>query len=283
MQHLASEIDLNNYRNRFCVQKIVRLTYYNEMPDWKQMLHKHDDHCEIIYIESGRGEYIVDQALYSIKAGDIILINSGVAHRQRSDPETPLVSWNLAIQTRKADLLSVNQLLPSDVVPVFTAGTDEHIIRGLFHQLYSEALNKPAYYESSSLLYAELIRITVSRLSVLGKTKLTHRKHVLPEQVKRYIDEHYAEKLTLDDIADLFFVNKYHIVHVMKDAYGVSPIDYMVSRRIGEAQNLLNSTSLSIKEISETVGFTDKNHFTRTFKKRVGLSPLEYRNRYQFV
>ena len=55
LQHLASEIDLNFFKNRFGVHKIVRLTYYNEQPDWIQMLHKHDDHCEIIYIESGTG------------------------------------------------------------------------------------------------------------------------------------------------------------------------------------------------------------------------------------
>ncbi len=283
MQHLASEIDLNFFKNRFGVHKIVRLTYYNEQPDWIQMLHKHDDHCEIIYIESGTGKYIVDETLYPVKAGDIILINAGIGHLQRSDPESPLVSWNLAIRTSKTDSLQADQLLPPAAVPVFSAGKSEAAIRSFFHHLYNEAKQKPVYYEAASLLYAELIRITVARLSSAAKSLPARRKHLLPEQVKRYIDDHYTEKLTLDDIADTFFVNKYHIVHVMKEAYGVSPIDYMVARRIGEAQNLLNSTSMSVSEIAEAVGYSDKNYFTRTFKKRVGLSPLEYRNRYQFI
>ena len=69
----------------------------------------------------------------------------------------------------------------------------------------------------------------------------------------------------------------------MKQEYGVSPIDYMVSRRIGEAQNLLNTTSLSVAEIAEAVGYADKNYFARIFRKRAGISPIDFRNRYHKI
>ena len=283
MQHLANEIDLKLHSSRFRVHKIIRLAYIDKSQDWKILLHSHDDHCEIIYVESGKGEYTIDQKQYSIKAGDIILINSRVGHVQISDPDEPLISWNLAIQTCRTEWLSENQLIPNDVIPVLSSGNEEPLIKMLYHQLYFEGLHKPTGFEAAALLYAELIRLNACRMALANEEKLPRHRKALPEQIKGYIDDHYNEKITLDEIADHFFINKYHIIHMMKKEYGISPIDYLVSRRIGEAQNMLNTTPLSVAEIAASVGYPDKNYFARVFRKRVGMSPIEFRNRYQTI
>ena len=91
------------------------------------------------------------------------------------------------------------------------------------------------------------------------------------------MNEHYAEALTLSQISEKFFISASHLSHVFKRETGLSPIQYMMQRRIGEAQSLLVETSLTIQEIDERLGFTDSAHFSKMFKKCVGVTPKEYR------
>lgn len=95
--------------------------------------------------------------------------------------------------------------------------------------------------------------------------------------IEKYIDAHFKEDITLDKLSELTFLNKYHIVHAFKQYKGISPISYMIQKRIHEAKILLSTTNLQISEISYIVGFTSQSYFAQAFKKSVGISPLQYR------
>ena len=102
----------------------------------------------------------------------------------------------------------------------------------------------------------------------------------LINQITDYLNEHYAEALTLSQISEKFFISTSHLSHVFKNETGLSPIQYMMQRRIGEAQSLLVETSLTIQQIEERLGFTDSAHFSKMFKKCVGVTPKEYRKHF---
>jgi AraC-like DNA-binding protein/CheY-like chemotaxis protein len=99
----------------------------------------------------------------------------------------------------------------------------------------------------------------------------------LIEKVQAYIEENYARKIGLDDIAEAVGSSKYHVCRVFKQGTGTTIVDYLVARRIGKAKELLKDGSHSIKQISALVGYSDPNYFTWTFKKREGISPVGYR------
>lgn len=99
--------------------------------------------------------------------------------------------------------------------------------------------------------------------------------------VKAYMDEHYTQKLTLDDLEAQFFINKYYLLKIFKETYGMTISSYLISKRITRAKQLLRFTKLTIDEIGCEVGMDGAGYFSRMFKKAEGISPKEYRKQWQ--
>ncbi len=96
--------------------------------------------------------------------------------------------------------------------------------------------------------------------------------------IENYIDAHFKEEITLDKLSEVTFLNKYHIVHAFKNYKGISPINYMIKKRIDEAKVLLVTTNMQISEIAYIVGFASQSYFAQSFKKATGISPIQYRH-----
>ena len=97
-------------------------------------------------------------------------------------------------------------------------------------------------------------------------------------QAMAYIEEHYAEKLTLQGVADCCYVSQWHLSKLLNRHTGKSFYDILNTVRIRKAKELLLDPRLKIGEIGERVGYADTAHFARTFKKQEGMSANEYRN-----
>ena len=97
--------------------------------------------------------------------------------------------------------------------------------------------------------------------------------------VRQYIDNHFKENITLDMLAELSHVSKYHMVHVFTEEYGISPINYLISKRIEEGKQLLQRTDYSLSLIGRTLGFSSPSYFSQAFKKQVHCTPMEYRKK----
>jgi transcriptional regulator GlxA family with amidase domain len=99
-------------------------------------------------------------------------------------------------------------------------------------------------------------------------------------RVHDHIDRHYAEPLTLGELAALVRMSKFHLVRAFRAAYGETPIRYLTRRRIERAQDLLRSANLTVTEVCMLVGFSSLGSFSSTFSELVGESPVAYRNRW---
>ncbi|WP_202916293.1 helix-turn-helix transcriptional regulator [Paenibacillus mesophilus] len=101
----------------------------------------------------------------------------------------------------------------------------------------------------------------------------------LLEQALAYIDGHYTDAgLSSEGIADTLGVSRSYLSRYFKDQTGIPLMQYVDGIRMTKAKELLIRTDLKIKEIVEQVGLTDPNNFFRKFKKREGVTPLEYRS-----
>lgn len=96
-------------------------------------------------------------------------------------------------------------------------------------------------------------------------------------QSNSYIDHHYKENITLDQLAEKVSITKYYMVHAFKREYGVSPINYIINCRIKEGKRLLAETDLSLSQIAAILGFSSSSYFSQTFRNAEGTSPTEYR------
>lgn len=97
-------------------------------------------------------------------------------------------------------------------------------------------------------------------------------------QALAYMERNYAEKLTLQTVADCCYVSQWHLSKLLNRHAGKSFYDILNTLRINAAKKLLSDPSLKIGEISEKVGYADTAHFARTFRRLAGMSANEYRN-----
>lgn len=99
----------------------------------------------------------------------------------------------------------------------------------------------------------------------------------LATEVLQHLNLCFADELSLTELTNRFHVSTSHMIHMFKAQFGLPPIQYMVRRRIGEAQHLLRTTEDSAGDIAGRVGMINRNYFYRMFKRLVGVSPVRYR------
>ncbi|MBQ7850977.1 MAG: AraC family transcriptional regulator [Clostridia bacterium] len=127
----------------------------------------------------------------------------------------------------------------------------------------------------------ELLAALLSLLMQASWSPASQRRsassHSVISGVKAWLDQHYHEKVALDDLADRFFINKFYLTRLFKEQYGSSIVNYLLSLRISRAKELLRFTDLPMEEIGARCGIPDANYFSRAFRKVEGVSPSEYR------
>ena len=106
------------------------------------------------------------------------------------------------------------------------------------------------------------------------------RKRMELVEIKNYLDEHYTDKISLDDLAERFFINKFYLSKIFKETYGTTVNNYLISKRITRAKQLLRFTDMTVEEIGVAIGMGDANYFSRMFRKVEGSSPSEYRKQW---
>lgn len=99
--------------------------------------------------------------------------------------------------------------------------------------------------------------------------------------VRRYIDNHFKESLTLEQLAGLAHLNKYYLAHTFRREFGVSPINYLISRRIEESRFLLRETDHSLSLIAQMLGFSSLSYFSQCFRRVEGINPMQYRRQHR--
>lgn len=256
-------------------------SYYTVHP---RVLHKHDDFLEILFVRSGSGVYIIDEKRYAIREGDIILCNAGVLHDEDPSCSKELNTYNVAITNVHVKGLPENHLIAADFSPIFPAGECAETVSSLMSMIHSMLAGNPqtaaetCQYLTAALLSKLLLAIR-RHCDMSGDTVHT-RTDIIVAQVKNYINTHFDESFTLQDISESIRISPYHLSHVFKAQTGYSPMQYTLRRRLGEAQTLLISTKMSVTEISVAVGFGNPCHFNTMFSKHIGMSPSKYRDSY---
>ena len=103
----------------------------------------------------------------------------------------------------------------------------------------------------------------------------------LSEAAQAYIEEHSAEKFSLDEMAKSLFVNGSYLLRAFKRDTGMTLLCYHHRVRCAKAKKLLTETGMSVSGIGESVGFVSSSHFSHIFRKMEGCTPSEYRKQHQ--
>lgn len=101
------------------------------------------------------------------------------------------------------------------------------------------------------------------------------------QEIKEYLDRHYTERITLDHLADRFYINKFYLTRIFREQFGSSINNYLMQARVTHAKQLLRFTDKTIEAIGSECGIDDANYFSRMFRKVEGISPGEFRRMWQ--
>jgi AraC-like DNA-binding protein/mannose-6-phosphate isomerase-like protein (cupin superfamily) len=260
--------------------EIVRLTHNFNNPTWFYNFHRHNDQCEIIFVVDGKGSCTQDMQNYQLKAGDLILRNKDVIHSEASDPKDPLDIWTLTITDVHLRGLEKNDIIQHGIPVLVETGTYAPLILDVFEKMYRIRTSKiPNSKYICQLQVCELLAY-IQNLLLADLNMGSDNSVSLINKIRKYIDDNYMERITLQSLSKMFHVSSSYISHKMVEEFGISPINYVIKRRIGEAQHLIVSSNLSISQIARTVGYDNLDHFNRLFYKCTGVHSHEFKKSY---
>ena len=248
--------------------------------------HKHQDYLELFYVYHGNGRYMVGGETYGITKGDIVICNAGVLHSKSCEHAENLRSYSIGITNLALHLLPDNWLCSSDAVPVLSCGSLSGSVGEMFRLIYLLSSDQQHLADICNCLATALVLLAHELLQSRDKHKQclsANETSVTAERIRQYLDEHFRETLTLPDIGKALNISEYYLAHIFKDAFDSPPMQYVMKRRIGEAQNLLSDTDMSITDITYHLGFSSVSHFTSSFSRYVGTSPGKYRQSLQHM
>lgn len=250
--------------------------------------HTHDA-IEISYVTGGSGYQYIDDTILRVQRGDIYLLPVGTSHVYR--PTSPDRTGSMRIincvfrpqalagypDVPPADSELYRALFASDKLtrPWFHHYDHDNGFTELFHTLLTEYRQQHPLYEAvvHSLfiqLIAKLHRSTLpAQAEMAGSSKI--RKAVA------YIREHCQENVTLSQAAKHASMSEAHLQRLFKQATGLPFTTYVQQLRMQKCCELLRSTSQTVQQIAEQIGYKDMKHFHRLFRQHTGMTPQEYR------
>lgn len=238
-------------------------------------IHSPDD-LTLIYLNQGAMHCTFEDETFQIKKWDLILLNKDQSIEVSAVRKVHRVEIALS-----GVLFSSSQTNASFNKGVYVVSDKSQVFKKYIDMIIFEEENRFRATDSLQQKLFENLMIHVLRHNELEiKDSRVQVKHEEIQIIQDYIRDNYAERITLDQLADMVDINKYYLIRLFKLQTGLSPIDYLIHVRLREAEKMLTQTNITISSISEQVGFHSPSHFSMTFKENNHCTPTEYRRQY---
>lgn len=257
-----------------------RSTYMNEVE-----LHHHDFY-EIYLLLRGRVDYTVENHLYHMRPGDIMLVSPLELHQARiipdEEPYERIVLWVARgfLEQLSSPRTSLTRCFDTTVHGHLNLlrlpGAASAEVRQKLERL--GALHSQAGYGSDLLATGCLVELLVG-LNQAAAERTAPQADCSTDQVVdavvRYINEHYSEPLTLDRLSEQFFISKYHLLRKFDAQMGTTVHRYILRKRLLIAKQVL-AAGVAPSEACQYCGFGDYANFYRAFRTEYGCTPRQY-------
>lgn len=260
-------------------------SFYVELKYTQQhahILHKHKNTIELLYIYDGEGRYRVGRREYMVSAGDMVICNAQTLHGEDTNLKNTIQTYCIALSGVQLPGLPENCLIPSERRPVVSMTRFKEMADMMMPNIHNMIqMNENQLGRQMAVVVLMMTWHELQLQQQDSSNRYVQRNEWLIREITKYLDEHYTEAIRMEDICEKFHLSASHLSHMFKRETGFSPKQYIIFRRIGEAQSLLSESDIPIRQIEEQLGFTSSCHLTSTFKKYVGISPREYRQHFR--
>lgn len=251
---------------------------------YQRIWHFHDSN-EILFSLNDDCSFFLDDQVYNIHRGALILIPEGTTHRKINPTDLAVNSYTIHYPSSLLEMYSTAQ---TDLGRFFDK-------RAVCIQLPEEAIDETVpYFERCleeagngfggdvrrNLRFVDLLLHLYPYLAADSGTKVRANGSPLVSNLIHYINEHLDEKLSLDRLASSFFVSKFNLCRQFKSETGFTVVEYINSNRVRRACTLLRQQK-EVSAIASQVGFSNVSHFIHTFRQYTGMTPGQYQARYR--
>ena len=270
---------------------VFPITFYRdeleELPDWAGPLHWHPD-FEIATAQKNRLDYQVGEQHILLDPGDSIFVNGNMIHRisqlsgEEPEPMPNIVFSGVMIAQEPSAIYQkyIYPVMNCDELPFVVFRHDdaeEEKMNVLIREIYESLEKKKDCYEMTvqrnlceifKWLYCNLDHLTCSKMK-----RIQIEKQIRIRKMIAFIEAHYSEKITLEEIADSANISRTEAGRCFQKYVGCSPIEMLIQCRLQNARRLMHEKAMTIQEISAVCGFRSPGYFSRKFKEKYGYSP----------
>ena len=268
----------------FMVEKLARhaltkdcyptaMGYYPEAAGHAMRRDRHDDNL-LMYCVSGRGHLRTDSWEGAVEAGQILLLPQGLSHAYEADANEPWTLFWVHFQGASTRVF-LQYLGYREGRPVVEPGVSPLLI-GSFTSMME--VRRTGYSTRAFINAANQLRHLVTQMSLeISAQQGRMQSGFELESIHAYMMENLEQTVSLDSLAAVANMSKYHFSNRYKALTGYSPIKHFLNMKMEHACNLLDSTDLGVGAIAGKLGYEDSLYFSRLFRKTIGLSPRRYR------
>jgi AraC-like DNA-binding protein len=265
--------------------------------DWHHTIRSNRHDCfELIYLHSGHAHCQIQDHVFLLEAGDLVVIDSTVYHRltARSSGKIQVVSLLFLPELVSAHEASMDTA--EYLKPFFHHRPDfpyvVHGRTGIPAEVYRLMKLMHHHLPASSDIARLYVRTCVKMILVLlgshyeeflkGEESFNYRQRAIQRlrPVFEFIEVHYPEKIRLEDVASRVYISKTQFKRLFKQVTGQSFVFFLKQFRIEKAQTLLRGTDHSVSQVAYETGYCTQSYFGSEFRRTVGITPLAYRRHY---
>lgn len=254
-----------------------------------KLINDGDYHChdltEIIVILSGKGKYHIEGKNYNVQAGDVIMCNPGVMHQSlEANEKEPIVEFVTGFTDFHFIGMPENSIIlkNGDYVLRMSSENRQEITKRCYEMVAEFSGSSLGKYFMLKAQLIQIILIVLREMQPIQEKQKSCRfesynRNYVVKKIVNYLNENYACKISLDQIAQNLYLSPVYISKLFKEETGESPINYLIKIRLDKAKELLEQEEHgSVRGVASQVGYEDVYHFSKLFKKYYGISPLNY-------
>lgn len=255
------------------------IEYRERLDSWGMSSLQSHDYYELYFLLEGKRSFFLGETMFNITGPAFCIIPPFSMHKTSGD-SYKRVNINVSprlLTDREREVLS---LLAEKTAYSLDGDFGRQVISLL---LAASEINLVDIDEKRQATLA-FIHTLIYLLSIGNPSPIMHEAKARSEasdtrmlEVAAYINEHYSEDISLDDISERFYISKNSLCARFRDAMSCSVMQYLGFVRLSRAKELLATTTKKMDEISDLCGYSSPNYFSLIFKKSVGISPSEYR------
>lgn len=225
---------------------------------------------EIMFVKKGKGVFTINGEEYLVKENDLAIVAPDTLHGESS------LSNDFEFY-----ILGIENFILESANTTIIKKVEKDVLKYYLEQIILEDDKHENYVENVYFLFSLIVNEITKSGEFVYKRLIKSGANELSNIIKKYIDSHFLDELTVEMLSRKFYSNKTTMMHNFKKYFGIPIKEYVIKKRLEESENWLKISNLTVSEVAYKCKFSNPSYFNKYFKSKYKITPKEYRNLYK--